>query len=76
MNSKMVEQIKNRIDYLSQERERLQAIAEKTTPTLTDMPRGGEGNPREEAICKMADCGVEIDKLKARLITIQFIAPE
>lgn len=54
---KQYKYLDNHIKRLLEEKERYQTIAEKITPTLSDMPHGGTGeNPKELAICKMMDC--------------------
>jgi DNA-directed RNA polymerase specialized sigma subunit len=51
------------IDQLIEDAEKLRTRAEKITPTISDMPHGGDGeNQRELAICKLADLNTEINK--------------
>lgn len=54
--------IKQAIDQRLDEAERLRALAEKTTTTLSDMPRGGGRNTREDTYAKLVDLGIEIDR--------------
>lgn len=49
--------LESSIERLLEEKERWQTRAEKITPAITDMPRGGDAeNQRELAICNMMDC--------------------
>lgn len=52
------------IDRLIEERERLRVRAEKVTQTISDMPKGSDGDGRNEAIIKMIDLG---EKLTAEI---------
>lgn len=61
---KQYKYLDNHIDRLLEEKEKWRARAEKITPTISDMPNGGDGeNQRELAICEMMDCEVEINRL-------------
>lgn len=55
------ENLTERIKCLIEERERWQSVAEKSTPCISEMPKGGGGNLREDAICEMVDCDRQID---------------
>ncbi len=65
---KQYKRLDERIDRLLEEKEKWRTRAEKMSPTISDMPHGGNGeNQIENAICKMLDCDREatkdIDKL-------------
>lgn len=52
------------INKLIEESERWKSRAEKSTPTLTGMPQGGDGeNQRELAMCRMIDCDRDITNM-------------
>lgn len=69
---KQYEHLNNQINHLLEEKERHESTAEKITPTLSDMPKGGgDSNPRELAICKMIDCGIEANRLIDELHTLR-----
>lgn len=56
--------LNNQINRLLEEKDKWQSRAEKTTPTISDMPHGGDGeNQREIAICNMVDCDAEANRL-------------
>jgi hypothetical protein len=55
--------LNNQINRLLEEKDKWQSRAEKTTPTISDMPHGGDGeDPRELAICNMVDCDNEANQ--------------
>lgn len=65
MSSKLYRVINGRREY---ERMRdkvfeLEAIAEKITPTLSQMPRGNSGNPKDDAWAKLIDYKTECEWL-------------
>jgi hypothetical protein len=60
---KQYKNLNRRINRLIEDKERWRLRAEKTTPTITDMPHGGNGeDQRELAICNMVDCDVEANQ--------------
>ena len=54
--------IRQAIDQRLDEAERLRALAEKTTSTLSDMPKGGGSCGREDTYARLVDLGREIDR--------------
>ena len=61
------------INKLCKERESWKAIAETTTPTISDMPHGNDGeNHRELAICNMVDCDTEANRLIDELVDLRW----
>lgn len=61
-----------KINSLLEEKERLQARAEKVTTVISDMPHGNNGeNQREVAICMMIDCEREANQLIDQLCDLR-----
>jgi hypothetical protein len=69
---KQYKNLNRRINRLLEDKERWRTRAEKITPTISDMPHGGDGeNQRELAICNMVDCDVEANQFIDQLDSLR-----
>lgn len=65
------EHLKDCINNLIEDCERWRTVAEKSTPSISDMPKTHGDNQREDAICELVDCERKIDYLMDELCDLR-----